>query len=76
MGDEYAESYYLCEICGVYTVVVMYDRFLGEEESSVRGPLTRAEGDKMIALIRRCSEPWDKTCRCEAHREYFGDWLD
>jgi hypothetical protein len=27
-------------------------------------------------LIKQCPEPWNKKCRCEAHRAYFGGWLD
>ncbi len=76
MGDEYIESYFLCPECGVYTVEVYHDRFLGEESASVHGPVGRAEGDAKVALIRQCSRPWDKKCRCKAHREYFGASLD
>ncbi len=76
MGDEYIESYYLCDHCGVYTVEVYHDRFCGEDEVSARGPLSRADGDAKVELIRKCSEPWDKKCRCDAHRSYFGSWLD
>jgi len=76
MGDEYIESYFYCSRCEVYTVEVCHDRFLGEEDVSVRGPISKEEGDAKIKLIRRCSEPWNKKCRCEAHREYFGNWLD
>ncbi len=76
MGDEYTDSYFLCGGCGAYTVEVHRDRFLGEEESSTRGPLSRAEGDARVELIGRCPRPWDKRCRCGAHRAYFGGWLD
>jgi hypothetical protein len=76
MGDESTESYYLCGGCGTYTVRICHDRFCGEETISVRGPLSRAEGDTQVALIGRCSRPWDKKCRCDAHREYFRGWLD
>ena len=76
MGDEYTESYYFCEDCQVYTVKIYHDRFSGDEEISDRGPLTKKEGDEEVKLIRRCSTPWDKKCRCEAHSIYFGEWLD
>ena len=76
MGDEYIESYYLCPSCKVYTVEVYHDRFLGDDEVSFRGPLTLEEGRSKVELIGQCSEPWNKKCRCPAHREYFGDWLD
>jgi hypothetical protein len=76
MGDEYIESYFFCAKCGVYTVEVYHDRFLGEESVSVQGPVPKAEGDAKVKLIRQCSEPWNKKCRCPAHRSYFGDSLD
>lgn len=76
MGDEYIESFYFCSACQVYTVEIYHDRFLGEEEISVRGPVPKLEGETKIELIKQCSRPWDKKCRCKAHRSYFGPWLD
>jgi hypothetical protein len=76
MGDEYIETYYYCEGCGVYTVEVYHDRFLGEDDVRLRGPVAKAEGDAAVELIGQCSEPWNKKCRCEAHRSYFGPSLD
>jgi hypothetical protein len=76
MGDEYTDSYFYCRDCGVYTVEVIYDAFLGEGTSALRGPLSRTQGDEDVRLIRACPEPWDKKCRCPAHRAYFGDSLD
>jgi hypothetical protein len=76
MGDEYIESYFLCRECGVYTLEIYHDRFLGEEDVTVRGPMPKAEGDAQVALIGKCSEPWNKKCRCRAHRSYFGASLD
>lgn len=76
MGDEYIESYVFCNDCGVYTVEIYHDRFMGEDDISVRGPVSKPDGDEKIKLIRQCPEPWNKKCRCEAHRAYFGDWLD
>ncbi len=76
MGDEYIESYYFCGECGVYTVEVYHDRFLNEEEVSMQGPVSKADGDAQVALIRQCSEPWNKKCRCKAHLAYFGNSLD
>jgi hypothetical protein len=75
-GDEYTDSYFFCPDCNVYTIEVYYDRFLGEGESSLRGPLSKDEGDKYVRLIGECPEPWDKKCRCQAHRSYFNDSLD
>jgi len=76
LGDECTDTYYFCKDCGVYTVEVCYDNFTGTEEISVRGPLSKAEGDAQVAQIRQCSRPWDKKCRCAAHRAYFRDTLD
>ena len=76
MGDEYTESFYFCEDCQVYTVEVSHDRFCGDEDVSYRGPLTKNEGDNDVKLIRQCSTPWNKKCRCAAHTSYFGEWLD
>jgi hypothetical protein len=76
MGDEYTDSYYFCEGCGVYTVEIYRDSFLGEGEVTRRGPLSKEEGDEKVRLIGECSEPWDKKCRCSAHLAYFQGWLD
>ena len=76
MGDEISETYFFCAACGLFTVEVCHDRFCGEETVSFRGPIAEAEGSSKVELIRRCPEPWDKKCRCPAHREYYGDWLD
>lgn len=72
MGDEYIVSYYFCPGCNVYTEKSWRDVFTtGEDEISGR-PLSKAEGDTKIAIIQRCSKPWDKRCECEAHIEFFG----
>jgi len=76
MGDEVTDSYFLCPKCGVYTVAKWWDDFTGEETMSLGGPLSQEEGGARIELIRKCSRPWDKKCRCEAHRAYFNDTLD
>lgn len=76
MGDEYTDSYYFCRKCGMFTVRVIHDRFLGEEEIFFRGPLPRSEGDAQIKLIQQCHQPWSKKCRCEIHQRYFGSALD
>jgi len=76
MGDEYIDSYYFCGWCQVYTVKVYHDRFLGEDDVSIRGPVPKVEGDAKVELIKQCSDPWNKKCRCEAHRSYFQGWLD
>jgi len=76
MGDETIETFYYCEACGVYSVEVYRDRFLGEDEVRARGPVPKAEGDAAVELIKQCAEPWNKKCRCAAHRSYFGSSLD
>ena len=76
MGDEVSDVYYLCPVCDQYTIATWWDDFTGEETMNVSGPLSRAKGDERIAIIRRCSEPWDKKCRCAAHLEYFNNTLD
>jgi hypothetical protein len=73
LGDECIESYYFCDRCGVYTVKICFDLFLGGESVSSHGPIPRAEGDTAIELIKQCSTPWDKKCRCSAHISYFKD---
>ena len=76
IGDECTDSYFLCPVCGVYTLAQWWDDFTGEETLKLAGPLSKPEGDQRIGLIRQCSRPWDKKCRCEAHRRYFNDALD
>jgi hypothetical protein len=75
-GDECIESWFFCKECGLYTVEVYWDVFLGDSVCSARGPVTKEEADARIALIRQCDRPWDKKCRCPAHVEYFGGSLD
>lgn len=76
MGDEVTDSYFLCPVCDVYTVAQWWDDFTGLETMKTSGPLSRATGDARIAIIRGCDRPWDKKCRCAAHRSYFNDALD
>lgn len=76
MGDEYTDSYCLCQACQVYSVVTFRDRFCGEGSESLSGPLSKREGDEKVGMIRKCATPWDKSCRCEVHRQYFRDALD
>lgn len=76
MGDEYIETYFFCKNCSVYTVEIYHDRFLGEEEISIQGPIPQSEGDAKVELIKKCSQPWNKKCRCAAHKEYFAGSLD
>ncbi len=76
LGDEDTDSYYLCPGCQAYTVMTCHESFCGPETSRRSGPLSRPEGDRQVELIRQCSRPWDKKCRCDAHRAYFHNTLD
>jgi len=76
LGDECTESYFFCDRCGVYTKEIFWDCFSGEESASVSGPIAKQDGDANVELIGNCSEPWNKKCRCEAHRSYFNGALD
>lgn len=76
MGDEVTESFFFCGRCGAYTVEVCYTPFLGDEVMSVKGPVPREKGDASVTLIKSCSEPWNKKCRCPAHITYFEGALD
>ena len=76
LGDECTDSYFLCPVCQLYTVVSWHDNFTGIETMSVSGPISRQRGDESVALIRQCPRPWDKKCRCEAHLAYFRNTLD
>jgi hypothetical protein len=71
LGDEVCDVWFLCSVCGVYTVVSWWDDFTGEETMSRRGPIPRTEGDERVALIKNCSTSWDKSCQCEVHVQYF-----
>jgi len=71
LGDECIESYYFCDRCGVYTVEIYWDMFSGGESVSINGPIPKAKGDAAVELIRQCSTPWNKKCRCSAHVSYF-----
>lgn len=70
MGDEYIESYFLCQDCDTYSVEVYHDRFSGAATILTRGPIPRAEGDRIIAMIRQCPEPSNKRCHCKAHEDF------
>ncbi|MBN1545041.1 MAG: hypothetical protein JW902_00110 [Syntrophaceae bacterium] len=76
MGDEHTDTYYLCPVCHVYTVVNYWDNFTGVESSQLSGPISLERGNELVALIRQCTEPWNKKCRCTAHRTYFNNTLD
>lgn len=70
-GDEYIEPFYRCGICGAYTRKVYRDRFFGEGQMTLQGPIEAEVAESQIALMRRCPAPSDEDCRCAAHEEYF-----
>lgn len=76
MGDEHTDVYYRCPVCGAYTVTSWRDNFTGVETMYPARPISEREGKENVDLIGKCSRPWDKKCRCEAHRQYFNDALD
>ena len=76
MGDEYTETYAFCGSCQVYTVVIWREPLDAPETVHASGPVSKADGDAKVKLIGGCKKPWDKRCRCESHREYFGGSLD
>jgi len=75
MGDEYTDVYYFCPVCRVFTVANWRDNFTGKT-MDLTGPLEEKTGLERVELVRKCSQPWDKKCRCSAHREYFNGVLD
>jgi hypothetical protein len=74
MGDEYIETYFYCDSCNKYTLEIFHDRFLGEDDVSIRGPISKEEGDIQVKLMNECPEPWNKKCDCNAHKKYFDGW--
>lgn len=69
-GDERIHSWFWCARCGVYTGEHFHDRFLGESDAHVFGPVDAAKGDRMVALIAACPNPGDKFCSCASHRTF------
>jgi hypothetical protein len=65
-----------CGACEVYTLRLYRDVFVGPETARDSEPISKEEGDRRLAAIRSCPEPYDGRCRCDGHRAYFGDWLD
>jgi hypothetical protein len=71
MGDEYTESHFFCNTCSAYANEVYRDRFLGERESFINGPLSHAEGDGQVEIIRACPESWSEKCRSRSPHVVF-----
>jgi len=76
MGDSCTDSYYWCAACSVYTVHFERDAFAGPQTARISEPIGKEEGERRLAIIRSCPDLPDERCRCDAHRAYFGDWLD
>jgi len=53
-----------------------WDNFTGVETMNLSGPIAEQKGNERVELIKKCSRPWAKKCRCDAHREYFNNSLD
>lgn len=68
-GDEETRSWFRCAACGLWTVELYYDRFMGDSEVSFQGPIGEEAGRKEVERIRRCPDPGNKWCECEVHRE-------
>lgn len=71
MGDEYTESLYFCDACQKYTKELRHDRFLGETDTMGSAPLSKSEGDRLVALSKKCRAPFNKRCHCAAHQAWF-----
>ena len=76
MGDEYVETYFYCKDCEVYTIEIYHDRFLGEDDIRIQGPVSKIHGDEKIKIINKCNQPWIKKSRANAHLKYFGSILN
>jgi hypothetical protein len=76
MGDECTDVYYLCSSCGEHTLMLYRDVFCGPETEHAPIHLTKEDSESRIALVRQCETPGDAHCHCEAHKIYFGGWLD
>jgi hypothetical protein len=68
MGDEHTYAYWFCESCDGYTRKTFIDRFLGPEHTLGPTLVDRDEGERLVAMIRRCPNPGSKRCGCETHR--------
>ena len=71
LGENHGDTWFLCPICNLYTIVTTWDTVTAKDNRSVSGPISKAEGDQRLALIRQCLEPTNKQCYCAAHLAYF-----
>ena len=68
--DEEDRTYFLCPTCNVYTVWICIEDFFTDEcKLFATGPVSREEGDGIVARIRECPDPRNMSCKCPTHRE-------
>jgi hypothetical protein len=73
MGMEETRSFFLCKACDVYTAHVCIEpAWEGGDTIYTRGPIARDKGDKIVARIKECGSPDNKSCQCPVHREMEG----
>jgi hypothetical protein len=61
MGDEVTDSYYLCPVCGVYTVVHWWDNFTGDQAvPSILGQEVPLQG--ALRIFQQCTGLIDVVC--------------
>ncbi len=75
-GTEETRCYFLCAACDVYTLwISIAPAWEGEDTVVTRGPISREEGDGIVARIGQCPAPGLTSCRCPVHREMEAmDW--
>lgn len=71
MGDEYIYSYFVCKACEMYTAEQYHDHFLGEARVALMAPIPKEEGERIMTLIKACSEPNNKNCTCDSHKALY-----
>lgn len=69
-GDERIRSWFWCPTCNAYTCEDFHDRFLGDADAGTFGPVEKAEGDRLVALVATCPTPQNKYCSCPAHSAF------
>lgn len=69
-GDEYIYSYFYCEDCRKYTIECYHDKFITGDSDITTYQVDKERGNKELNEIKKCPDPSNKHCRCEAHK-YF-----
>ncbi|MEN8151271.1 MAG: hypothetical protein ABFS86_15755 [Planctomycetota bacterium] len=71
--DEETRTYFFCEACGVWSVwLCIEDQWTDEDKLIAVGPVSREEGDRIVALIGECPDPGLSWCRCPVHGKLNG----